>query len=64
MPAIAGCDNGRQAMTSAAPFAVTVWGWGSRQVKLRGLDTGGTSYAYPAGSGLRRLNVVAPPIIE
>ena len=30
------CDNGRHEMTSAGPFGVTVWGWGS---KATGINT-------------------------
>jgi hypothetical protein len=33
---IPGCDNRRNTITSSAPFAVTVWGWGSKA-------TGGTA---------------------
>jgi hypothetical protein len=62
MAVIPGCDNGRNTITSTAPFAVTVWGWGSKA-------TGGTtkgdpnyteyvSYAYPAGAGLGAVNQV------
>jgi hypothetical protein len=61
-PVIPGCDNGRHKITSEAPFAVTVWGWGSKA-------TGGTgkgdpryteyvSYAYPAGAGVAVVNNV------
>jgi hypothetical protein len=56
------CDNGRHHISSSAPFAVTVWGWG------RWLGPGNpqpgtsfTSYAYPAGSAIRRLNEVIVP---
>jgi hypothetical protein len=61
-PVIPGCDNGRHKMTSDAPFALTVWGWGSKA-------TGGAakgdpnyteyvSYAYPAGAGVAVVNNV------
>ena len=63
-PMIAGCDNGRQTMKSAAPFGVTVWGWGSQQVKVAGEGTGATSYAYPAGASVLRANDVQPRIVE
>jgi IgGFc binding protein len=70
-PAIAGCDTGRREMTSAAPFAVTVWGWGRGSVSIPTARQGGglgttnfTSYAFPAGGGVRRINRVPPPIID
>ncbi len=63
-----GCDNGRHEATSDAPFAITVWGWGSGA-------TGGdpfalqfpysqyVSYAYPAGASVQPLSeVVVPPV--
>ena len=49
------CTNGRQEMTSTAPFGVTVWGWGVTQQTLR------TSYAYPAGAGFKVINEVVVP---
>jgi len=65
-----GCDNGRQEAQSDAPFAITVWGWGSAA-------TGGNnivpffpfsqyvSYAYPAGAAVEPLSeVVVPPVPE
>jgi hypothetical protein len=61
-----GCDNGRHEMTSAAPFAVTVWGWGgySEHPPWSG-GTGAVSYAYPAGAGVASLNDVdVPPTPE
>ena len=62
-PAMPGCDNGVQTMTSDAPFGVTVWGWGSQQVAVGGLPTGFTSYAYPAGAGIQKVNDAPPPPI-
>jgi hypothetical protein len=63
-----GCNNGRHEAGSDAPFAITVWGWGSAA-------TGGdpsllqfpysqyVSYAYPAGASVEALSeVVVPPI--
>ena len=63
------CDNGRHEASSHAPFAVTVWGWGS------GLTGGSTvtdpqytqcvSYAYPAGAGVQRINsTVVQPVVK
>lgn len=63
------CDNGRHEASSDAPFAITVWGWGSAA-------SGGTStadptysqcvsYAYPAGAGVQGINtVVVPPVVK
>jgi hypothetical protein len=68
-PAIPGCSNGRREMTSAAPFAVTVWGWGTKAVNVPSLIEAGklasttfTSYGFPAGGALRQINRVRPPI--
>jgi len=59
---IPGCQNGRHQMTSAAPFAVTVWGWGSKATggKAKGDPnyTEYVSYAYPAGAGLAAVNTI------
>ncbi|HEY0714206.1 MAG TPA: IgGFc-binding protein, partial [Polyangia bacterium] len=44
---ISGCHNGVHRMTSANPFAVTVWGTGPV-----------VSYAYPGGTALRPINDV------
>jgi hypothetical protein len=54
---VGGCTNGRQEMSSALPFGVTVWGWGNtQQTKL-------VSYAYPAGAGFQPINKVVVPAI-
>jgi hypothetical protein len=46
-----GCDNGRHAITSSAPFGILVWGWDQY-----------VSYAYPAGARVKAINtVVVPP---
>jgi hypothetical protein len=50
-----GCSNGRQDISSALPFGVTVWGWGNT------LDTQLVSYAYPAGAGFLPINTVVVP---
>jgi hypothetical protein len=69
-PGLPGCNNGRQRMTSAAPFAVTVWGWGSKATgsgdpsgnapmhPLPPWYTRYASYAYPAGASVGRVNKV------
>jgi hypothetical protein len=53
------CDNGRHEMTSAGPFGLTVWGWGTPETTTY---TGYVSYGYPAGENVQALtNVVVPP---
>jgi hypothetical protein len=64
---VGGCSNGLHTMTSAQPFGLTVWGWGSAA-------TGGNintddatysqyvSYAYPAGMSVRPVNSVIVPV--
>jgi hypothetical protein len=44
------CDNGRHAIDSAAPFAVTVWAWVNY-----------SSYAYPAGASVQSINTIVLP---
>jgi hypothetical protein len=51
-----GCSNGRHEMASAAPFGVTVWGWGSKAAQ--GVGTKLVSYAYPAGASVQPINDV------
>jgi len=63
-PAIPGCDSGRQTISSKAPFGVTVWGWGSKQVKIGADWTGATSYAYPAGASILKANDAPPVVIQ
>lgn len=54
-----GCENGRHEMSSALPFGVTVWGWGTTA------DTQFVSYGYPAGAGFQPINdIVVPPTPE
>jgi hypothetical protein len=49
-----GCDNGRHAITSDAPFGILVWGWDQY-----------VSYAYPAGARVKPINaVVVPPVLR
>jgi hypothetical protein len=56
------CDNGRHEMRSDAPFALTVWGWGSLATGTgdpdAGVNTQSVSYAYPAGMSLQTINSV------
>jgi hypothetical protein len=49
-----GCSNGRREMSSALPFGVTVWGWGSKAAQGTLL----VSYAYPAGASVQPINEV------
>ncbi len=60
-----GCDNGKNHATSALPFGLTVWGWGTEVTGPSG--TAGysqyVSYAYPAGASVQTINeVVVPPV--
>jgi hypothetical protein len=48
------CSNGRREMSSALPFGVTVWGWGSNAAQGTQL----VSYAYPAGASVQPINEV------
>jgi hypothetical protein len=66
---VGGCDNGRHEMKSDAPFAVTVWGWGSAATggpsPTPGLYSQCVSYGYPAGAGLQAITpVVVPPVSQ
>jgi hypothetical protein len=51
-------------MTSAAPFAVTAWGWGANGIEVAGEPTSDVSYGYPAGAGLRPVNDVDAHPVE
>ena len=54
-----GCDNGRHVMSSASPFALTVWGWGTEETST---FTKNVRYAYPAGASISPINdVVVTP---
>jgi IgGFc binding protein len=55
-----GCGNGVHSISSAAPFGVTVWGWGS--IATFPYSSQYVSYAYPAGAGVKVVNdtVVTP----
>jgi hypothetical protein len=55
------CDNGRREAKSAAPFGITVWGWGSFQTKQ--FPTIDVSYAYPAGASVQPINQVVVPAV-
>jgi hypothetical protein len=58
------CDNGRHEAKSAAPFGLTVWGWGS-DITASTFSTRAVSYAYPAGASVQPINdVVVPAVIK
>jgi len=59
------CNNGRHAISSNAPFGLTVWGWGSAATGGAfgggggsGFYTQAVSYAYPAGASVQPINTV------
>jgi hypothetical protein len=54
------CDNGRREISSALPFGLTVWGWGSGATgsQLSGFYTQYVSYAYPGGASVAPINDV------
>ncbi|MBX3127756.1 MAG: IgGFc-binding protein [Polyangiaceae bacterium] len=59
------CNNGRREISSPAPFALTVWGWGSAATgqQLSGTYSQYVSYAYPGGASVAPINnVVIPPV--
>jgi len=56
---VGNCANGRHVISSAKPFGVTVWGWGSAASEL--MYTKYVSYAYPAGATIRTINAVDLP---
>lgn len=47
------CSNGVHRIDSAAPFGVTVWGWGTPRTQ-----TPNVSYGYPGGMDVRSINNV------
>jgi hypothetical protein len=57
------CDNGRHEAKSAAPFGLTVWGWGSALSTT--FHSQAVSYAYPAGASVLPINdVIVPPSVK
>ncbi len=59
------CNNGRHEMTSASPFGVYVWGWGSPKTRVDGTcdvtkpdNSCDVSYAYAAGENAAPINGV------
>jgi hypothetical protein len=57
---VGSCSSGRHEMTSDAPFAITVWGWGSNQTDP---VSPAVSYAYTAGAGIATINEVTVPAV-
>jgi hypothetical protein len=61
------CDNGRHEIHSDAPFALTVWGWGTAATGTTFSSptfSQSVSYAYPAGQGVAQINTVVVPITK
>lgn len=52
---VGGCNNGRHEASSALPFGMVVWGWGSAAASIPSLAV---SYAYPAGASVKPINSV------
>jgi hypothetical protein len=53
---VAGCNNGLHVATSAQPFGLVVWGWGS--AATGSFFSQAVSYAYPAGASVKPINQV------
>lgn len=53
---VGNCSSGRRVMSSALPFGVTVWGWGTKAT-----TTQYGSYAYPAGASVQQINDIIVP---
>jgi hypothetical protein len=54
------CSTGRHEMSSASPFGLWVWGWGSSETTEY---TANVSYGYPGGMNVQPINqVVIPPM--
>ena len=51
-----GCNNGLHVATSAQPFGLVVWGWGS--AATGSFFSNAVSYAYPAGASVKPINQV------
>jgi hypothetical protein len=53
---VGGCNNGRHEASSAIPFGMVVWGWGS--AASTAFPSLAVSYAYPAGASVKPINEV------
>jgi hypothetical protein len=51
---VGSCNNGLHVATSARPFGLVVWGWGSAATV--GFMSQAVSYAYPAGASIKPIN--------
>ena len=49
------CANGRHQVSSAAPFGLWAWGWGTPDTTP---DTRNVSYGYPGGMNVEQINNV------
>jgi hypothetical protein len=55
-----GCTTGRHQISSATPFGLWVWGWGTPETTPT--FTANVSYGYPGGMSLQQINqVIIPP---
>jgi len=52
---VGNCSNGRHDISSAAPFGLWVWGWGTPNTSS---FTANVSYGYPAGMSVTPINDV------
>ena len=52
---VGNCNNGLHSASSAQPFGLVVWGWGSAATTGYTQSVG---YAYPAGASVRPINNV------
>jgi hypothetical protein len=53
---VGNCSTGRHEIKSAAPFGLSVWGWGTPITSPT--DTRNVSYGYPGGMNIARINDV------
>ncbi len=59
---VGSCSTGRHEISSAAPFGLWVWGWGT---PLSATPTQAVSYGFPGGMRVKAINtVVIPPVPE
>lgn len=57
---VGSCSTGRHEISSAAPFGLWVWGWGT---PLTTISTQAVSYGFPGGMRVKPINtVVIPPV--
>jgi hypothetical protein len=56
---VGACNTGPHVATSAAPFGLWVWGWGTVAT-----STGWVSYGYPAGMSVAAINDAGVPVVQ